>query len=112
MTSIVNFVDAEPDQDDTISPARLRKCQLDATLKVKVTHNIKEHRFVDLHVETGMDRIDLLLAKSPYDKSPGIHLNAIGSTKESIGASDQIDSSKKAEEMLPATGINKRSLAW
>ena len=112
VTSIVNFVDADPDQDDSISPARLRRCKLDATLKVKVIHNIKEHRFVDLHVETDADRIDLLLAKSPYDKSPGIHLDAVGSTRESAGASAQLNSSKKAEEMLPAPGMNKRPLAW
>ena len=90
VTSIVNFVDADPDQDDQISPARLRRCKLEATLEVKVSHNIKEHRYVDLHVDTGADRIDLLLARSPYEKSPGIHLEVIGSTRESAELSTQL----------------------
>ena len=111
VTSIVNFVDAEGDQDTTISPARLRKCQLDVTLKVKVTHNIKEQRFVDLHVETGADRIDLLMTKSPYDQSPGIHLHAIASTMESLRTS-HVELSKNEEEINSVNGINKRPMAW
>ena len=45
VTSIVNFVDVDP--EDSVSPSRIKACLLEVTVKARVTHHIKEHKFVD-----------------------------------------------------------------
>ena len=48
VTSIVNFVVVDP--EDPVSPNRIKTCLLEVTVKTRVQHNIKEHKFVDRKV--------------------------------------------------------------
>lgn len=45
VTSIVNFVLVDP--EEPVSPTRIKTCLLEVTVKTRVQHNIKEHKFVD-----------------------------------------------------------------
>jgi hypothetical protein len=45
VTSIVNLVMVDP--EEPVSPSRIKTCLLEVTVKTRVQHNIKEHKFVD-----------------------------------------------------------------
>lgn len=60
VTSIVNFVVVDP--EDPVSPSRIKTCLLEATVKTRVPHNIKEHKFVDQTVNENQ-KIEPAVAK-------------------------------------------------